>query len=74
MIKIMFIIAATALVSQGIAADASPKLKPQNQNTKSPVLIVEPDQTDIFAIPLDEDAQDIQEQVYELDQHDFKKK
>jgi hypothetical protein len=68
----MLIIAATALVSQGIAADAAPKLKPQD--TKSPVLIVEPDQTDIFAIPLDEDAQDIQEQVYELDQHDFKKK
>lgn len=68
----MFIIAATALVSQGIATDAAPRLNPHN--TKYPVLIVEPDQTDIFAIPLDEDAQDIQEQVYDLDQHDFKKK
>ncbi len=73
MIKIMFIIAATALVSQSaFSADTAPKLNPQD--TKYPVLIVEPDQTDIFAIPLDEDAQDIQEQVYELDQHDFKKK
>ena len=70
--KIMFIFASTVLVSQGIAADAAPKLKPSN--TSYPVLINEPDQTDIFAIPLDEDAQDVQEQVYELDQHDFNKK
>lgn len=70
--RIMLIIAATALVSQGIAADAAPNLKPQN--TKSPVLIVEPDQTDIFAIPLDEDALDTDEQAEELDRHDFKKK
>lgn len=70
MIKIMFIIAATALVSQSaFSADAAPKMKPHD--TKSPVLIVEPDQTDIFAIPLDEDAQDIQGQVYELDEHDY---
>lgn len=40
--------------------------------TKDPQIIVEPDQTDIFAIPLDEDAQDQQEELYQL-QHPSKK-
>lgn len=30
-------------------------------------IIVEPDQTDIYAIPLDEDAQDQQEELKELE-------
>lgn len=34
---------------------------------KTPRIIVEPDQTDIFAIPLDEDAQDQQEELYNLE-------
>lgn len=33
----------------------------------SPQIVVEPDQTDIFAIPLDEDAQDQQEELYQLE-------
>lgn len=40
---------------------------------KDPQIIVEPDQTDIFAIPLDEDAQDQQQELYQL-QHPEKKK
>jgi hypothetical protein len=34
---------------------------------KDPQLVVEPDQTDIFAIPLDEDAEDQQMELYQLE-------
>jgi hypothetical protein len=35
--------------------------------SKDPQIIVEPDQTDVFAIPLDEDAQDQQEELESLE-------
>ena len=34
---------------------------------KYPQIVVEPDQTDIFAIPLDEDADEQQEELYNLE-------
>lgn len=34
---------------------------------ENPQIVIEPDQTDIFAIPLDEDSQEQQEQVYNLE-------
>lgn len=41
-------------------------IKP-NKVQKDPKIVVEPDQTDIFAIPLDEDAEDQQEELYQLE-------
>jgi hypothetical protein len=34
---------------------------------KDPKIVQEADQTDIFAIPLDEDAEDQQEELYQLE-------
>lgn len=37
------------------------------ENNQGPQIVVEPDQTDIYAIPLDEDAQDQQEELESLE-------
>lgn len=72
MLKVIFLIAAAALVTQ--CTEVGPTAQTIKKDKENPHIIVEPDQTDIFAIPLDEDAQDMQEQIYELDHHDFNKK
>lgn len=41
--------------------------KPSSLPKEPSKIIVEPDQTDIFAIPLDEDAEDQQEELYNLE-------
>lgn len=37
------------------------------ERNNSPQIVVEPDQTDVYAIPLDEDAQDQQEELESLE-------
>lgn len=54
-----------AFVSIGYAAQGAPKEAVPNK--KWPTIVEEPDQTDIFAIPLDEDADEQMEQVEELE-------
>lgn len=44
-------------------AQAAPSDKPKTY----PTIVVEPDQTDIFAIPLDEDADEQQQELYNLE-------
>lgn len=58
MIKYLFLLSLIASFSFA----ANPE-----QIQKDPQIVVEPDQTDIFAIPLDEDAQDQQEELYQLE-------
>lgn len=57
---LLFVLSLTA-----IAFAEGYSIKPQHVE-KDPQIIVEPDQTDIFAIPLDEDAEDQQEELYQL--------
>lgn len=45
-------------------ASAQTPAKPSNVPGK---IVVEPDQTDIYAIPLDEDADEQQEELYNLE-------
>jgi hypothetical protein len=54
---------ALAFTANGFAA-ATPAQKLPNQPGK---IVVEPDQTDIYAIPLDEDADEQQQELYNLE-------
>lgn len=65
MLKVIFIIATAALITQ--CTEVGPSAKTVQKNKEDPKIIVEPDQTDIYAIPLDEDAQDQQEELQELE-------
>lgn len=65
-------IAAAALITQ--CTEVGPTAKTIKKDKENPHIIVEPDQTDVFAIPLDEDAEDVQEQIYELEHYGEKKK
>lgn len=57
------IMLALAFTASGFAAAAPAKNLP-NQPGK---IVVEPDQTDIYAIPLDEDADEQQQELYNLE-------
>lgn len=72
MLKVIFMIAAAALITQ--CTEVGPTAKTIKKDKENPHIIVEPDQTDVYAIPLDEDAQDVQEELYELEHPDLKKK
>lgn len=56
-------IALACALQLGAAAPQKTSKLPQEPGK----IIVEPDQTDIFAIPLDEDAEDQQEELYNLE-------
>ena len=56
----------TLLLSLNCSLQALDRVDP-NKIQKDPHIVVEPDQTDIYAIPLDEDAEDQQDELYELE-------
>lgn len=57
---------ATVIAAAGLNAAANNPIAPYHVE-KDPQLVVEPDQTDIYAIPLDEDAEDQQMELYKLE-------
>ena len=66
MYKSLLLLGAVASIfatNQVVAAGNPEKIQ------KDPQIVVEPDQTDIFAIPLDEDAQEQLEEVYNLEHY-----
>lgn len=62
MLKVTFVLALTAL--NFLQADGDNKPKQQSPKIANPV-----DQTDIFAIPLDEDEQDQDEELEEMEHY-----
>lgn len=53
------------LILAPIVLSAVPTQK--SPSVENPTIVVEPDQTDIYAIPLDEDAEDQQEELESLE-------
>lgn len=56
----------TLFLSSALSLQALEKVNP-SKIQENPPIVVEPDQTDIYAIPLDEDAEDQQDELYELE-------
>lgn len=65
MFKSLTILALAFALSNALQAAENP-IAPYHVQ-ENPEIIVEPDQTDIFAIPLDEDAEDQQQELYKLE-------
>lgn len=64
--KFLTLLMLTCAFNSSAFAVTGAHLTKQKSETPGPI-VVEPDQTDIYAIPLDEDADEQQEELYNLE-------